>query len=145
MIARGVFVPLLWGAVGAATATMASAQDSKTGVKEQQQIVIIEQADGKLRPAGAPEFRIRRGADGRIELPEGCTEGSAGADLDEKKDQNQARVLMCTKAGGTAAERITSLEKVKDRLASNQHLSGETRAKIVLQLDAQIARLRAAK
>jgi hypothetical protein len=141
MIVRGVFFPLLWATVGAGAATMASAEDSKAGVKEQRRIVIMDHADGKA-PAGAGEFRLKRGADGKLDLPGGCEQGSAAADLNQEDGNKRTRVLICTKAGGSAAEQLSSLEKAKERLARNEHLSAELRAKIGLQLDAEIARLR---
>jgi hypothetical protein len=134
---------LIFAAFGASAAAMAAAQGDSQGLTEKHRIVIMEHAESGTPVVAAREFRLQRGADGKIALPEGCENGSASAEIDERDGPNGTRILICAKAGVSPAERLEVLERAKERLASNEHLSEAIRDKVQSQLESHIARLRA--
>ena len=129
-------------AIGMSIATVGWAQDAEPAAKEERRVVIMEHMDHERAGGRERKFRLRHGPDGRLELPEGCEKGKAAADVDEKNGEKRTRILICTKDGAAPADSVAALEKAKARLASDEHLSAETRGKVIAQLDAQIARLR---
>ena len=65
-------------------------------------------------------------------------------DVSEGEGNERTRVLLCSRGGNaTPAERAERLQGVRDRLARDEDLSAEHRARIGAALDREIARLRA--
>lgn len=74
---------------------------------------------------------------------EACRGSGELVDIDEGEDNERVRMRLCTRGeGGSPAERVAALQRARDRLAEEDHLSAETRRRIIAQLDAAIARAR---
>jgi hypothetical protein len=107
-----VATSLVFGAAG-------HAQPSQGDGKEQgrERFVIMEMKEGEAPPAGLPrEFRIRRGDNGEIIVPENCGGGSeAIANVNEGDGKNRTRILLCGPNGGqmTAEKRLEALERAR--------------------------------
>lgn len=116
--------------------------------KSEQRIVIMEHRDGgaDARPGGGTHsFRIRRGENGEVILPEGCQGDTAPlANVDETTGGQRTRVMLCG-AGANAdpAARLQRLEQARERIASNSELTGEHRDRVLAALDRAIAQARA--
>jgi len=114
--------------------------------KEQRRIVIMEH-DGK---AGAGprthSFRMRRGENGELVLPEGCREGGNQlANVDEQSGNRRTRILLCGAGEGDSATRLQRLQQARDRLAANDELTGEHRDRVLAAIDRAIAEARSAQ
>lgn len=90
-------------------------------------------------------FQVRRGEDGRVIAPEGCREGEALADMDEREGDRRMRVLLCNRGGEgvNGAGRLEGLQRARDRLAGMTELGDAERSRVIAALDREIARLRA--
>ena len=115
--------------------------------KESQRIIIMEHkaegAGGDEARAHTRSFTLRRGENGEIVIPEGCEEGQQLANVDEQSGDQRTRVMLCSRGeGGTPAERVERLQRVRERLAGDSHLSEEQRSRVTAALDREIARLR---
>ena len=109
--------------------------------EQKQRIVIMEHKSGEARDGAVREFRIQRGENGEIELPDGCRDGDQLADVDERTGNERTRIVLCSRNGGTTAERVEGLQRARERLAENSHMSAEQRARVTAALDREIARL----
>lgn len=136
------------------------AQDKAEPKQERTRVIIMERQDRAGAASGEPterterrEIRIRRNADGTVTTegldPEmqrqidGCRDGNqALVNLDEGNDSQRTRVVVCTQ-GGNAQGNVEALQAARERLAGNSELSGETRQRVLAELDRAIARARA--
>lgn len=111
-----------------------------------ERIIIMDRhgdgAQGAAGQAGHREHRveIRRGPNGEIVEPD-CGDGER-TNFEEGTDDRRTRIVLCSRGGGSPAQRAEHLQRARDRLARNDELSAETRARITAQLDREIARLR---
>jgi beta-lactamase regulating signal transducer with metallopeptidase domain len=120
----------------------------ESGKQERSERIIImnRHSDGAHHGAAGhavpPEHSmvIRRGPDGEIVEPS-CGEGER-TNLEDGADGRRTRIVLCSQGGTTPAQRVEHLQRARDRLAQNNELSTETRARITAQLDREIARLR---
>ncbi|MGQ0661378.1 M56 family metallopeptidase [Sphingosinicella sp.] len=120
----------------------------ESGKQEHRERIIImdRHRDGaQSGHAGHGEHRehgvvIRRGPNGEMVEPS-CGEGER-TDLEEGTDGQRTRIMLCSRGNATPAQRAEHLQRARDRLAQNDELSAETRARITAQLDREIARLR---
>lgn len=154
----------LW-AGGALTATLAAAtllagtpgqaqnkSQSQGQSPDREELIIIQQRDGAA-PAGARrEFSMRRNPDGSIatsglgremaERLERCQREQPVVDTQGGEGNQRARVLLCSSEGTAPANRMEALQRARERLAGQQHLSAETRQRILAELDRAIAEAR---
>lgn len=127
---------LAFGSAGAA-----HPHPDKDGEVRQHRIIIMEK-EGEGGEGREHAIRLRRGENGEIELPEGCREGERIADVDERQDGERTRILLCARGEADPAQRAERLQRVRERLARNEHLSAEQRERIAAALDREIARIR---
>jgi hypothetical protein len=74
---------------------------------------------------------------------EACRGSGELVDINEGEGNERVRMRLCTRGeGGSPAERAAALQRARDRVAEEDHLSAETRRRILAQLDAAIARAR---
>jgi hypothetical protein len=120
----------------------------ESGKQERSERIIImdRHGDGAHgNAAGHAEHRehsmvIRRGPNGEVVEPD-CGDGQR-TNLEDGADGRRTRIVLCSQGGTTPAQRLEHLQRARDRLAQNNELSTETRARITAQLDREIARLR---
>lgn len=125
------------------------AQD-KGEQKQERRIIIMEHRDGA--PGQGAEHRERRDGEGnairrhldpevaaRIER---CREGDNLVNVDEGEGNQRTRILLCAQGEGSAASRVEALQRARERIASEDHLSAETRQRVLAQIDQAIARAR---
>ena len=116
--------------------------------KERRQVIIMERHGGEEGAEGTHEprvrsFTLRRREDGEVVLPEGCSNGEQLANVDETSGNDRTRIVLCGRGDeSTPAERAERLQRARDRLAQEDHLSGEHRDRVLGALDREIARLR---
>lgn len=73
----------------------------------------------------------------------GCTEGrpiEAKTESMVNGEHKVSKVLICSK-GGDKAQALAGLKKARDKVAADPGLSAETKAEVLKQLDAEIAKL----
>ncbi|WP_166039087.1 M56 family metallopeptidase [Sphingosinicella sp. YJ22] len=127
------------------------AQD-KAEEKQERRIIIMEHRDG-AGGHGAEHREHRRDGEGhairrhldpevaaRIER---CREGNNLLNVDEGEGNQRTRIVLCNQGEGSAESRVEALERARERLASEGHLSAETRQRVLAQIDQAIARARA--
>jgi beta-lactamase regulating signal transducer with metallopeptidase domain len=85
-------------------------------------------------------FRLRRG-DGEALAMENC-DGGDRAEVNEGRDNERTHVIICSRGGGTPAERAQRLERIRDRMAADSELSAEQRARVTAALERELTRLR---
>lgn len=108
--------------------------------------VVVMKHDGDHKAGDRTEhrdhvIRMRRGTNGAIELPENCNEGDRIADVNEGSGDRRTRILLCSRGEADGATRLERLRRVRERMASNEHL-GEHRDEVLAAIDREIARLR---
>ena len=121
-------------------AASAQAQDKPAEtVKEVRQIVVHSQAkDGKAAEHRAipPEVRAKIA---NCEGQKFEADATSGAD----KDKRRTHIVLCGKKDATKAETAAMLESAVKRLETNQELPAENKERILAQLKAKIAELKA--
>ena len=126
--------------------------EGNDGERRQERIIIMEHKGdgphaapraGAHGPGHVREFMIRRGPNGEIRGPEGCSDEAAAANVDERTGGDRTRVIVCAHGAGSAATRLEALERARARMAENGELSGEHRQRVLAAIDREIARLRA--
>jgi beta-lactamase regulating signal transducer with metallopeptidase domain len=119
---------------------------SGAGKPETERFVIMDMRDGQAPPSGLTrEFSIRRGDNGQIIGPEGCSDGDQRAvDADQVRRDGRTIVVMCGRGREMSAERrLQMLEQARTRIAERLDERGEDhRSRVVEALDREIARLR---
>ncbi len=71
--------------------------------------------------------------------------GGDKTEIEEGTGKEKTRIFFCGKPGLSGEERAKKLEEVRSRLAKNDHLSGEHRARVDAALQDAINRARAGK
>lgn len=117
----------------------------ESGKQEHRERIIIMDRHGDGAQRGNAAHRehsvvIRRGPNGEIVEPS-CDDGER-TNIDEGTDGQRTRIMLCSRGGANPAQRAEHLQRARDRLAQNNELSAEMRARITAQLDREIARLR---
>ena len=82
------------------------------------------------------------GGDGHAMVMHGCGGGRTDVDEQSGDANNHTRVIICGNGDATPAQRAERLQHARDRLAANDEISGEQKARILALLDEQIRRLR---
>jgi beta-lactamase regulating signal transducer with metallopeptidase domain len=125
----------------------AAAQEKSGDGKQRERIVIMEMKDGAAPPSGAARsFTIRRGDNGEIIAPEGCSAGSELlANVNEGNTSDRTRILLCGRSGEMSAEqRLEALQRARARIAeATAERDAEHRSRVLEALDREIARARA--
>lgn len=104
-------------------------------------IIMSRRVDGHgALDAAEHHMRMLHGEGAQMAIPD-C--GGAGAFNVEGGDANhRTRIVLCSRANATPAERAERLQRARDRLAGDSELSAEQKAHITAMLDQEIARLR---
>ena len=115
------------------------------GKQERRERIVIMDRHGEGAAGGHADRRehrveIRRGPNGEIVGPS-CGEGER-TNIEDGSDGRRTRIVLCSRGNASPAQRAEHLQRARDRLAQNDELSAETRARITAQLDREIARLR---
>ena len=79
-------------------------------------------------------------SNGEVVVPD-C-DPAGRTEVNEGGDDQRTRVILCTRGNASPAERADRLQRARDRLAGDDDLSVEQRARITAALDREIARLR---
>ena len=116
--------------------------------EQRERVIIIENRDG----AGAHRDRdgnvVRRfehrlgDADHADRLAHCRAEGGEPVDVEEGEGNRRTVVRLCTVGDRNPAERAAALQRARERLASDDHLSPEMRQRILARIDEAIARAR---
>lgn len=85
--------------------------------------------------------QIRRGANGEVVLPREC-EGEGATRVEGGTDSERTRIVLCNRGDATPAQRAEHLQRARERLAGESHLSAEARERVLAAIDREIARLR---
>ncbi|HEV2818161.1 MAG TPA: M56 family metallopeptidase [Allosphingosinicella sp.] len=87
-------------------------------------------------------FELHRdgGHGAEIVIPD-CQGGQAD-EVNEGGDHDRTRIVLCSRGAATPAQRAERLARVRDRLANDDELSAEQKARVTAALDREIARLR---
>lgn len=118
--------------------------------QRQERIVIMEHkaGEGGERAGRDRVMHLRRGPNGEPVLPENCrNEGGEVANVDERTGDQRTRIIMCMHGEGRAdaGTRLERLQRARERVASNQELTGEHRDRVLAAIDRAIAQARTAQ
>jgi beta-lactamase regulating signal transducer with metallopeptidase domain len=128
---------------GISLAAPGAAHPHPEGDRTEQRIVIMENHDKAGAGGRSHTFRMRRGENGELIVPEGCREdGERLANVDERTGDRRTRILLCGTGNADAATRIQRLQQARERLAANAELSGEHRDRVLAAIDRAIAEAR---
>ena len=132
------------------------AQD-KSEDKQERRIIIMEHRDGASKAEGGErrerrEFTLRRDGEGNVTRHgldpeveariERCRQGDNLVNVDEGEGNQRTRILLCAQGEGSSANRVEALQRARERIASEDHLSAETKQRVLAQIDQAIARAR---
>jgi len=111
-------------------------------VRRERVIVMDHHGDGDHGHGDAHSMVMRRdGERHEIVIPD-CTGGDRD-EVNEGTDNNRTRIVLCTRgAEATPAARADRLAHVRERIAGDDELSAEQKARVLAAIDRQIARLR---
>ncbi|MGQ0560039.1 MAG: M56 family metallopeptidase [Sphingosinicella sp.] len=85
---------------------------------------------------------IRMGHGGGAHVMTHCADGEA-TEVNEGEGNERTRVVLCSRGdAGTPAERADRLQRARERMAQNNELSAEHRARVLAAMDRAIAQLR---
>jgi beta-lactamase regulating signal transducer with metallopeptidase domain len=94
--------------------------------------------------AGGDQHAVTMNRDGHaheVIIPD-CA-GGRSDEVNEGTDNNRTRIVLCTRGdGATPAATADRLAQVRERIANDDDLSAEQRARVTAAIDRQIARLR---
>jgi beta-lactamase regulating signal transducer with metallopeptidase domain len=143
----GAFASLGAAALALGTPLFAQSAGADAPRQERRERVMVIETKGEgtseVRAGGDRVVRIRRGPDGAVELPRGCADGDALANVDEQDGDRRTRILLCGPGEAGAGNRVEALERARARIAENQDLGAEHRARVLAALDRAIAEARA--
>ncbi len=109
-------------------------------VRERRNVVVMMDGESSGAARDIRRFRLE-GPDGaEISLPADC-DGDQTTASDESDGNRRTRVVLCSRGGGTPAERADRLRTARDRLATSDNLSAESRDRVLAALDRAIAEL----
>lgn len=114
------------------------------GKQERRERIVIMDRHGEGREHEdrfERRVEVRRGPNGEM-LPPDCPEGARRTDVDEGGGDRRTRIVLCSRGNASPGQHAEHLQRARDRLARSDDLSAETRARILAQLDREIARLR---
>lgn len=139
----GAVAVLILAVVGVSLGAPGLAHPHPEGETRKQHIIVMEHKGGDHAATGrAHTLQIRRGENGEVVLPEGCS-GNELANVDESEGNRRTRIMVCGQEGQSAEQRLENLQRARARIAENDELSDEHRARVTAALDQAIARLRA--
>lgn len=128
---------------GHTTSTEHHGSANAPGEHRERVIVMTNRADSD-HPGHGDHHAMEMHHDGHaheIVIPD-CAGGQSD-EVNEGTDNNRTRIVLCTRgAGATPAARADQLAHVRERIASDDDLSAEQKARVTAALDRQIARLR---
>jgi len=120
-----------------------SGHGAHSGHRDGEPRVVIIPRDGQHEEGGDRHMRVFRMHHGGGEaMALGDCEGGDRAEADEGEGDGRTHVIVCSRGGGTPAERTQRLERIRDRLAADTELSAEQRARVAAALAREIARVR---
>ena len=115
--------------------------EGETKERTERVIIMSHKGDGgrpSARRASGPHPTAARMA--RSSFPTAIRAGRT--EVNEGGDDQRTRIILCTRGNASPAERAERLQRARDRLAGDDDLSAEQRARISAALDREIARLR---
>jgi hypothetical protein len=121
------------------------AQDpAKESTKERRErVIIMEHRDG-AGAAGEPGAAERhRGPLSEARTRQCESPSDQIADIDEGTGDHRVRIMLCAKGDGAPADRVTALQRARERIAGNEEVPADAKQRILAQLDQAIARARA--
>lgn len=155
----------LWAGSGITAALIATsltfgapghAQDKGEQKQERQRIIIMEHRDSGDHAEGdhprreRREFSLRRDQNGNVtrhgldpEMEariERCRNGNSLLNVDEGSGDERTRIMLCS--DGQGVNNVEALQRARERIAGEDHLSGEIKQRVLAQIDAAIARAR---
>jgi beta-lactamase regulating signal transducer with metallopeptidase domain len=132
------------------------AQD-KGEQKQERRIIIMEHRDGAPTAEGAErrerrEFSVRRDGQGDVTRHvldpeveariERCRQGDSLLNVNEGEGNQRTRILLCAQGEGSAENRVEALQRARERIASEDHLSADAKQRVLAQIDQAIATAR---
>jgi beta-lactamase regulating signal transducer with metallopeptidase domain len=108
---------------------------------EHSERVIVMTHRGEGHGDGDHERHVEIHRDGRDVIIPDCDHGQAD-EVNEGTDHDRTRIVLCSRGEATPAQRAERLQHVRDRLANDDELSAEQKARVTAALDREIARLR---
>jgi hypothetical protein len=70
-------------------------------------------------------------------------EGANRTEVSEGPDNERTRVILCTRGERTPVQRAEGLQRARDRLVEDTHMTADQRQRVLAAIDLEIARLRA--
>jgi hypothetical protein len=126
--------------VAIAIAVPATAHPHPEGAEKIERVIVMT-GDRDSTKGDVRSFRIHRG-EGGVALSD-CDGDKT--EIEEGAGKEKTRIFFCGKPSLTSEERARKLEEVRSRLAKNDRLSGEHRARVDAALKEAIERARAGK
>ncbi|MBX3561683.1 MAG: hypothetical protein KF780_07690 [Sphingomonas sp.] len=114
--------------------------DGDVQVRERRNVIVMMDREGSGAESEVRNFRLEGPGGAEISLPEDC-EGDRATASEETVGNRRTRVVLCSRGGGTPAERAERLRSARDRLAASDHLSAESRERVLAAIDRAITDL----
>lgn len=122
-----------------------AAEHRDHGEHSQRVIVMTHGGEGH-RDAGNSDgvrhFELHRGGSHGSEVIIPDCDGGQADEVNEGGDHDRTRIVLCSRGEATPAQRAERLARVRDRLANDDELSAEQKARVTAAIDREIARLR---
>lgn len=118
-----------------------SERHGQSGDREERRVMVITSHHGDGERHTEHSMDMRDG-DGHAIMMTECGDGDR-QEFNEGNDSNRTRVIICNRGQRTPAQRVEALQRARDNLARDEHMSADTRTRVLAALDAQIARMRA--
>jgi beta-lactamase regulating signal transducer with metallopeptidase domain len=109
------------------------------GDRRERVIVMHHGSGGDAHGDAARHVELHR--DGHAVVIPDCDHGQAD-EINEGAEHERTRIVLCSRGEATPAQRAERLAHVRDRLANDDELSAEQKARVTAALDREIARLR---
>lgn len=116
-----------------------SGSDAPDRREERRVTVVTRSGDG----AEARTVEIEGPGGHRIDVPRECENAEGRTEVNEGDETNRTRIILCARGTQTPVQRLEGLERARERLGRDSHLSAEHRERVLAALDQEIARLRA--
>jgi hypothetical protein len=119
------------------------------GGSEHRRVMILEGPPAKLGEKGDIVIHRLPGEGPRVMmLHRGCADGEkfeTEAEGEKGGKKTRTKILLCNKEGASPATRAEALERAAKRIAENKTMPEDVRTRVLAQLNAEIARLKAGK
>jgi beta-lactamase regulating signal transducer with metallopeptidase domain len=123
----------------------AQERDRNSTRESRERVIVMEHRDGERArgPGERRNFMVgRRDGDADIRLHRCQDQGGELLDIDEGSSEDRVRMMFCSSGEGATGDRLTQLQRARERVARNDEFPADLKERVLNQLDQAIARAR---